>query len=126
METKPTGRPKIELNEKEWEQAEKMAGIHCTGEEIADILRMCYDTLVTRVKEKYGLAFSDWHRVYSANGKMALRRQQFKMAEKNAAVSIWLGKQYLGQKEQYDGSTGQTNISLTYSLPEKGTDEPEG
>ena len=32
-------------------------------------------------------------------GKMTLRRHQFRMAENNVAMAIWLGKQYLGQKE---------------------------
>ena len=30
---------------------------------------------------------------------MSLRRTQFRTAEKNTAMAIWLGKQYLGQKE---------------------------
>ena len=33
-----------------------------------------------------------------------LRRSQFKLAEKNAAMAIFLGKQYLGQKDIPDVS----------------------
>lgn len=33
-------------------------------------------------------------------GFVSLRRSQFRLAEKNAAMGIWLGKQYLGQKDQ--------------------------
>ena len=33
------------------------------------------------------------------NGKISLRRIQFKLAERNATMGIWLGKQYLGQRE---------------------------
>jgi hypothetical protein len=33
-------------------------------------------------------------------GRVSLRRKQWLMAEKNPAMAIWLGKQYLGQKEQ--------------------------
>ena len=29
---------------------------------------------------------------------ISLRRSQFKLAEKNATMAIWLGKQYLGQR----------------------------
>ena len=36
------------------------------------------------------------------NGKMSLRRYQFKLAEKNTAMAIFLGKQYLGQKDNGD------------------------
>ena len=31
--------------------------------------------------------------------KIKLRRNQFKLSEKSAAMAIWLGKQYLNQKE---------------------------
>ena len=31
-----------------------------------------------------------------------MRRSQFKLAEKNAAMAIFLGKQYLGQKDEPD------------------------
>lgn len=30
---------------------------------------------------------------------MSLRRSQFRIAETNATMAIWLGKQYLGQKD---------------------------
>ena len=33
-------------------------------------------------------------------GKASLRRTQFRMAETSAAMAIWLGKQYLGQKDK--------------------------
>lgn len=40
------------------------------------------------------------------NGAMALkiklRRNQLKLSEKSAAMAIWLGKQYLGQRENGD------------------------
>lgn len=35
-----------------------------------------------------------------AEGKMSLRRSQYRLAEKNAAMAIHLGKVYLGQKEE--------------------------
>ena len=31
-----------------------------------------------------------------------MRRSQFRLAEKNATMAIWLGKQYLGQKDTVD------------------------
>lgn len=30
---------------------------------------------------------------------IALRRAQWRLAERNAAMAIWLGKQYLGQRD---------------------------
>ena len=38
----------------------------------------------------------------SAGGLTSLRRIQFSMAHTNVAMAIWLGKQYLGQKDIVD------------------------
>ena len=35
-------------------------------------------------------------------GKMRLRRNQFKIAENNASMAIFLGKQYLGQRDNIE------------------------
>ena len=37
-------------------------------------------------------------------GRASLRRSQFRLAEKSATMAIWLGKQYLGQKDQVEAS----------------------
>ena len=37
-------------------------------------------------------------------GKISLRRSQWRLAEKSATMAIWLGKQYLGQKDQVEAS----------------------
>lgn len=74
----------------------KLASIQCTQEEIANFLDVSVRTL-QRDKE--------FCRVYKRgmdNGKMSLRRYQFKLAEKNPAMAIFLGKNYLGQRDQYD------------------------
>ena len=33
---------------------------------------------------------------------MSIRRNQAKLGEKSAAMAIWLGKQYLGQRDNED------------------------
>jgi hypothetical protein len=98
----PDGRNKIEFTEEMWTNAEKMASIQCTGEEIAGVLGIDYDTLLTNIKALGFSSFSDWFKKYSAGGKMSLRRRQFKMSETNPTMAIWLGKQYLGQKDHQD------------------------
>ena len=45
--------------------------------------------------------FCEVFKKHSAGGKSSLRRQQFALAMKgNAAMLIWLGKQYLGQADK--------------------------
>ena len=40
-------------------------------------------------------------------GKKSLRRTQFELAQQNATMAIWLGKQYLGQTEKQEISANQ-------------------
>lgn len=48
------------------------------------------------------MSFAEAFKTWSADGKISLRRNQFRMAEHNVSMAIWLGKQYLGQKDQQD------------------------
>ena len=94
------GRPKIEVN---YDMIKKLASIFCTGEEIADILEISYDTLERRIKSKYKCSFADYIKKYNNTGKASLRRMQFKSAEAgNATLQVWLGKQYLGQTDKQE------------------------
>jgi hypothetical protein len=42
---------------------------------------------------------SETYKRFSDDGACSLRRFQYQLASKNAAMAIWLGKQRLGQKE---------------------------
>lgn len=72
----------------------------CTGEEIASLLDISYDTLQRRVIELGYESYAEWYKKYSVDALKALRRWQLESAKKgNATMQIWLGKQYLGQRE---------------------------
>ena len=92
------GRPTKTVD---YQQLQKLCAIQCTGEECAALLDIDYDTLNRHLKnDGYG-GFTDYFKKYSANGKASLRRRQYKAAveDGNVPMMIWLGKQYLGQKE---------------------------
>lgn len=93
---KKVGRPRIEIDK---DTFEKLCGIQCTLEEIASFFDCCDDTINNWCKENYGESFSGVFKKKSAAGKMSLRRIQFKLAEKNTSMAIFLGKQYLGQRD---------------------------
>ena len=95
-------RPKVEWTQREYGQFEELCNIQCTEEEICAVMRVTDKTLNRLLKEEYGQGFSETYKKYSAGGKASLRRIQFRLAEKNAAMAIWLGKQWLGQKESPD------------------------
>lgn len=87
------GRPKIQID---YNTVEKLANIQCTQEEIASFLDISVRTL-QRDEE-----FCRIYKKGQENGKMSLRRMQYKLAEKNTAMAIFLGKQYLGQKDNVE------------------------
>ena len=89
----PAGRPKKEID---YEAVEKLANIQCTQEEIASFLGVSTRTL--QRDEQFMELFNRGRE----NGKMSLRRIQWKHAEKSATMAIWLGKQYLGQKDNIE------------------------
>jgi hypothetical protein len=89
----PAGRPKKEID---YATVEKLANIQCTQEEIASFLGISSRTLLR--DEKFNELFAKGRE----NGKMSLRRIQWKHAEKSATMAIWLGKQYLGQRDNIE------------------------
>lgn len=84
----------------DWKIFEQLCHIQCTQAEIASFLNLNVDTLHDRVKREYKQSYSETYKRFSEGGKCSLRRHQWKMAEKNCSMAIWLGKQYLGQKDQ--------------------------
>lgn len=93
------GRPKIEIDK---EQFEKLCSIQCTLVEIACFFNCSEDTIEKWCKREYKMNFSDVFRMKRCIGQISLRRTQFQMAEHNTTMAIWLGKQYLGQKDKQE------------------------
>ena len=98
------GRPKIQLD---YEAIEKLAAIQCTQDEIASFLDVSVRTL-QRDEE-----FCRIYKKGQDNGKMSLRRMQYKLAEKNPTMAIFLGKQYLGQRDNVEVEHTANNGILT-------------
>lgn len=92
-------RPRIEIDT---EQFKKLCAIQCTLEEIASWFKCSEDTIERWCKRELNMSFADAFKTWSADGKISLRRTQFKMAETVPSMAIWLGKQYLGQKDQQE------------------------
>ena len=89
----PAGRPKKEID---YVTVEKLANIQCTQDEIASFLGISTRTL--QRDEQFMELFNRGRE----NGKMSLRRIQWKHAEKSVPMAIWLGKQYLGQRDKVE------------------------
>ena len=90
-------RPRKEIDQK---QFENLCGLQCTKEEICGWFDVTDKTLENWCKRTYKAGFSEVFRQKRGLGKISLRRHQWRLAEKNANMAIWLGKQYLDQKDQ--------------------------
>ena len=106
----PEGRPVIPID---WEQVSKMLGIQCTGEEIAGVLGISYDTLEKACKREQKMSYTDYSKQKGANGKASLRSRQWAMTESNPTMAIWLGKQWLGQTDKNDGDKTHVTVSIS-------------
>lgn len=90
------GRPQKEIDQSLFE---KLCGLQCTLTEIAGIFDCSEDTIERWCKRTYDEGFAETYKKHSAAGKLSLRRAQFRLAEKSAAMAIFLGKNYLGQSD---------------------------
>lgn len=106
------GRPKTEFNEKLFAD---LISIGCEEDEICWMFRdnngkpANRDTLSRWCKRVYGLNFHDYKK---QNGlmrlKIELRKNQLELSKKSAAMAIWLGKQYLNQKDTPDEADAES------------------
>lgn len=96
---KKMGRPLTEIDKK---QFEKLCFMQCTKEEVAGFFDCSEDTIEKYCKRTYGETFTAVFKKKRQAGKISLRRSQWKLAEKNVTMAIWLGKQYLSQREQQE------------------------
>lgn len=96
------GRPAVAISQ---ETFEGLCAIQCTEEEICSVLRVSKSTLLRWCKKVYKQNFADIYAEKRAAGRVSLRRTQWKMAEKSVPMAIFLGKQYLGQKDKPETDT---------------------
>lgn len=117
-----SGRPAIIPDEKFWEDAEELAHMQCTRDEIAGFLKIDSDTLVSKIKAHYGIDFSAWHSKYAYGGKASLRRRLYYQAmndgKDSVKAGIWLSKNYLGMKDNVSHDVDIKPLTFAYALEE--------
>jgi len=90
-------RPRKEISKKTFEN---LCALQCTQEEMCCAFDVTDKTLNSWCKQTYKKSFSEVFAIKRGAGKISLRRAQFNLAKKNANMAIWLGKQYLDQKDK--------------------------
>ncbi len=87
------GQPKIELD---LEELEKLGNLQCTKDDVAAWFGCSLPTVKRRLRED--LYREVWERGLG-QGRVSLRKKQMALADKNATMAIFLGKQILGQRD---------------------------
>jgi hypothetical protein len=135
----------------DWEQAAHLAGIFCTGEEIAEFFGVSYKTMVRRCEEEQTLPFGEWLAQKRGAGKIRLRRAQYLAAtgekglikncktlpdgtviemekevylvQPSISMQIWLGKNWLGQSDRIEAEI--TRPQRLFVLKVHGSSDPD-
>ncbi|MCX4384288.1 MAG: hypothetical protein OSJ39_00645 [Clostridia bacterium] len=106
-------RPKIEIEKGDFE---KLCNLQCTLVEIAGFFDCSEDTVERWCFRTYGEGFADIYKKKSAKCKISLRRNQFEISKTNATMAIWLGKQYLGQKDNAQEKNNENAAQPTFEF----------
>lgn len=103
----PIGRPRLEFDLR---QVAELGKIQSTQPELAAVLGCGLSTVKDRLAKDD--AFSTAYRRGLETGKSSLRRLQWKSAlAGNVVMQIWLGKQYLDQRDQQAVEVTRTSAS---------------
>ena len=96
-------------------QLEKLCQLMCTQEEICGFFGVHTDTLDRFIKQNYGqeYTFLSIYPTLSAKGKISLRRNQFELSKTNSNMAIFLGKQWLGQRDYVEENISENIIVNT-------------
>lgn len=107
---KKTGRPQVKIDEN---QVKQLASIGCTHAEIGAVLGCSSKTIQRR--------FVHLIKEGQERLKASLRRKQYSVAmDGNATMLIWLGKQYLDQKDQTETKIPEgIDINIKYADEKK-------
>ena len=95
------GRPRKEIDKRTFEN---LCAIQSTITEMCAIFECDSKTLENWCKREYGMIFSQVFKEKRCKGFISLRRAQFQKAieEKNTAMLIFLGKNWLGQSDRQE------------------------
>lgn len=111
----------------DWDLVKRLAAIQCTTTEIASAIDLDRRNLQRGCVKEYGCNLEEKMSEWKEGGKASLRRNQWKLAEKNATMAIFLGKQFLGQRDDirlnHTGSVVQEIVHFGDDEPKRWEDE---
>jgi len=119
----PKGPSKL-LSDNDFQRLLNMVRIQCTQTEICSILGMSDTTLNRRLQERGYENFLDLYKRHNDEGRMSLRRMQWQAAENgNSTMLVWLGKQYLGQKDKQEQTISVEHVHAYKWIDDDSSDD---
>lgn len=117
------GRPFSKID---WKKLDSLCAKQCTLVEVSETLGVSEDTVERAIKREKNCGFAEYFAVKRKKGIAKLRTKQFDMAIKgDKTMLVWLGKQYLQQrdKQEHSGPDGGPmqvrTLSDFYADPKK-------
>ena len=117
MAKKKMGRPVFELDDKNFDVAIQLPMIKA---DICLLMGGCSeDTIEKYVKKRFGKTFSELQSERRQHFRKNILGKQYELAMKgNVGLLIWLGKNYLGQRDKFE-ETDAEDLKLEREVMEK-------
>lgn len=113
---KKSGRPQVDID---WNVMDSILQFGARLIDCSEMLKVSEDTIQNKIKEKFGITFSEYREKKMSTMRVKLLQKQFEGAMKgNTALLIFLGKQYLGQSDKQE-IINDSRVSLKLSHDEK-------
>lgn len=110
-EPEKKGRPRIHIDK---EQFEKLCTVHLPEKVIADFFHCSEDTVNEWCKRTYKQTFKEKSEELQAGGKASLAYNQLRLSETNASMGIWLGKQWLAQRDTLNEESTKSDNQIRF------------
>lgn len=112
------GRPKKSLENMQfdgWDQLDALI-VWASQEYCCDKLGVNTDTLTAKIREKFGMGFSEYKFKRQEPMRINLLKKQYDVAMSgNVSMLIWLGKNQLGQSDKQEIHHDTSRIEITES-----------
>lgn len=103
-------RPPKEID---WDEVELMAHAGSPGTEIASIYNLHPQTFYNRVKDEFGLGFTEYFQSRRNKGKASIRAKQYSSAmEGNTQLLLRLGEVMLGQGKEDPQQASEGTVKI--------------
>lgn len=116
----------------DWNEVGEYLKAQCSGVEIAEMIGIHENTLYNRCKDDLGLEFVAFSQQKKSEGRQSLKKRQYALAMSgDKTMLVWLGKQYLDQKDRSEVNSNikveqeVTEIEIIHTNEDKRIEEPK-